>query len=1230
MHRLALTILILTLPASLEAFEVGRVIEARRGARLDALFEVATEPLGLAPLLQLDEDATWFPYATLTDDLRVLAENERSDPLVRALATQRLAVALAAGGDLADAEAYLDAAGFLTSWSLIGPFPNDGMAGYDAVYPPEASRDPDGSYTGRVGPVTWRDVSEWTRLAYVDVADFVRPAHSAVSYAATTVDVPRRTRARLWTSVDGAYRVWVNGEQVAALDESLGAEPVREWWDVELDRGSNEIVVKVAVETGPAGFYLRLTDRRGNAISGLESSGALDLDVGQLVVDGVPEATGTVIETLRQALLGERVREAASPTALASAAYIVRRLHSRDASEPWRDFLTAGAPCESDQNAALQLCAATQDQYWQRFQYLERAFGSLTAESGLEWLWSGHALAVEMMRSVGEAGRTGALRLVESLLEVEPEFVPALLLQARIFENADLALTATTLIDRAADLAPHSPEVLYQLQWAAQRVDATQRLIDVYIEQAAVERDKHGAMLSLISAYLRAGRDDDAMQVFRIAFEYYPASLPLYWSMAQHLENVGDSSSARTVHEDAVALVPGDALAWESYARFLMRIGAESDARDAMRTALSIEPQNSDLAGYLRHIDAAGELFYADYLVDLDALRALQEIPPHRAERYEGRDYHYLLEQDVIRVYDNGLGSRFRQVAVQVNTRNGAEARRSFAIQYTPDEQVIRVLRARIIKPDGTVLESHEVFEDDLSQPWYGLYYDLRSRVLVFEDLEPGDVLEIAYTLSDITSRNIFDDYFGDLWFLQDEQPKRLARYAIVHSPEQELAINLPDRERVESTEIRETEEGSAEHLVYAWSDVPRVETEDRMPGYSSVADYVHVSTFATWSDVGDWYWNLIEDQLVASPEIEATVSELTQGLASTRERVAAIHEYVVRNTRYVGLEFGIHGFKPYRTTVSFSRRFGDCKDTASLMHVMLGVAGIDSRIVLVRTHDLGEIDETPASLSVFNHAITYVPELDMYMDGTAGFSGLDELPRGNQGASVLIVEPDGGSRFTQIPISPPATNRREVVTTVDLTRPGAPSTQDSLNLGHFAPIMRQTYESSDAAPERFQRNFSARYPGAVVRETEFTGLEDITQPVRVVTHFSQFEWIRETDSGVQLLPLGATSDFAVRHAGPAERRQALIEHPFQLYHSVQYMLPDDVTPLIEEGERVIESEFGRLSFSLQHHDAGLMVEMLLQSDATEVPVASYPAFREFWQSVDRTLNESIRLEVSR
>ncbi|MFB6350632.1 MAG: hypothetical protein ABEK29_02430, partial [Bradymonadaceae bacterium] len=90
------------------------------------------------------------------------------------------------------------------------------------------------------------------------------------------------------------------------------------------------------------------------------------------------------------------------------------------------------------------------------------------------------------------------------------------------------------------------------------------------------------------------------------------------------------------------------------------------------------------------------------------------------------------------------------------------------------------------------------------------------------------------------------------------------------------------------------------------------------------------------------------------------------------------------------------------------------CKDKSSLMKVMLEEAGVEANLVLVRTRDLGTVDQRPASMHVFNHAIVYVPKLDLFLDPTAEFNGTTELTPMDQGAQALIVEDGGDARMTR------------------------------------------------------------------------------------------------------------------------------------------------------------------------------------------------------------------------
>ena len=181
---------------------------------------------------------------------------------------------------------------------------------------------------------------------------------------------------------------------------------------------------------------------------------------------------------------------------------------------------------------------------------------------------------------------------------------------------------------------------------------------------------------------------------------------------------------------------------------------------------------------------------------------------------------------------------------------------------------------------------------------------------------------------------------------------------------------------------------------------------------------------------MGRYYWGLVRDQLTPNEELRRTVDTVLQGVDRKDEQavVRALYNFVVTNTRYVALEFGIHGYKPYRVDRVLARRFGDCKDKASLIHAMLKVAGVDSRLVLLRMRDLGAHRRgagEPRRLQP-RHRLR-AASFDLYLDGTAEFHGAQRAaqlgPRGQRARrGAGRQEPPSSPRPRRAPrTTPPA-----------------------------------------------------------------------------------------------------------------------------------------------------------------------------------------------------------------
>ncbi len=103
------------------------------------------------------------------------------------------------------------------------------------------------------------------------------------------------------------------------------------------------------------------------------------------------------------------------------------------------------------------------------------------------------------------------------------------------------------------------------------------------------------------------------------------------------------------------------------------------------------------------------------------------------------------------------------------------------------------------------------------------------------------------------------------------------------------------------------------------------------MPPWSEVLGHIHVSTYPDVKALGRWYWGLVQDQFNLDQETRDLAQSTPQGLTRT-QKVAAVYNWVIKNARYVALEFGIYGHKPRRCVQTVARGWGDCGDRATVI----------------------------------------------------------------------------------------------------------------------------------------------------------------------------------------------------------------------------------------------------------------------------------------------------------
>lgn len=1182
------------------------------------------------------------------------------EPLVASFAGYLQAQLLEASGDQAAASAAYGREGYLIDWQIVGPFDNTSRAGHRAVHAPETlAYEPAQSFAGKLPaePLSWRRFlhAQAPRGAYVNLADLLHPHEQATGYATVWVKVARPGPAALHLGTSGAYKVWLDGQLVGEGDTYRTPTPLQESHALELHPGWNRLLVKLGTDEGMWGFYARLSAPDGAPLPGLVASVELPPELKPPELKP-PEFKPPDPKDM-SAAPGTR---APDPKAM-SAKPAPARGRGPARVRSLRALLEARAGQARARGAEL-LALAEFYRWTLPFAAEDRSAvdAARAADDAARSARSAHLLAI--LDPDQNTSRSALLTATQRARAEGPASAPLLanLLVELSLRDRYLGLEhrGRALLDEAARTAPDDVLIelavaerlggdgfpLAALAWVEDMQrrypgsgllarERAERLMNLGRTEQALQvlaglqggRATDGSLVTQVQeGLLRLGKADEAVALARERVRAVPGLPDAHRALARLEEARGDLPAARAAILRASELAPQDADLHAQLGRLAARAGDMPAAIQSVRRSLDLRPQQPDLRDFLATLDTgARDDLLARYPVDLEALAALP-VPAG----WKGKDAGILLARTAVRVLPNGLSERLDHRVIRVLDDRGIRTQSVQGMVFDPEESYVEVRRARVRRADGGVEEIGDASVVSLTEAGYRMFYDQRQTRVSFNGLRVGDTLEVAFVRRDTAARNKFDDYFGEIVALEDVLPTRSREYILEAPAGRKLRFNVP----VEASPGAQP--GTTIYKV-AVGERKGIRPEPNMPGWTEIARYLHVSTFADWDAVGRWYWSLVKDQLVVDAKIRAAVREVLAGLpkdADERARVRALYKHVITSTRYVGLEFGIHGFKPYRTTDVYDRRFGDCKDKASLLKVMLAEAGINSYLVLVRTRDQGTVGEAPASLAAFNHAITYVPSLDLYLDGTAEFSGPEELPTGDQGATVLIVRDGAGAELRQIPRSKASDNVQTARQTVTLAPSGAAVVQHELTVrGAGAAGWRSILQSSDNRRERLTNAWGAQFPGLTVDDIKAPQLGDVLQPVQLRSRWEVPSWAQAQGEGLRFLALGHRTGLTRSLAGQARREHDLVmAAPWIEDNHIEYELPRGWKITQSPSPRQIDTPLALFRLEVEVAGERARVRTHLEYRKARFTPTEYRALREFLSQVDGSLDQVFEIRPER
>ena len=490
---------------------------------------------------------------------------------------------------------------------------------------------------------------------------------------------------------------------------------------------------------------------------------------------------------------------------------------------------------------------------------------------------------------------------------------------------------------------------------------------------------------------------------------------------------------------------------------------------------------------------------------------------------HDGADAVVVIDHTRVQVEPSGL-AHYRQRRVEkALTEAGATKLATRRFDYDPASNLVVVERARVHRrktPDGAVPPPTDLGQDrlnDLPQPQHWIYWGPRMQVLSVPRLAVGDALEvetykkgfiIAYLgegEAAAPSGAASDEeryvppmrghFYDVVLFGADAQPTLDQRYEVRLPKDKPLQFEVYNGEVASSV----TFDDAGTTYAFWKKDLPRHDPEPRAADASDYLPKVVMATVPDWQAKSRWFAQVNEAQFEVTDAVRAKADEITRGLASEDERIAAILHWTAQEIRYSGISMGKgEGYTLHSGDMTLHDRSGVCKDIAGMSITLLRAAGFSSYPAMTMAGS--RVERIPADQ--FNHCVVAVkrPEGYRMIDPTwAPFSA--ELWSSAEREQHYVIGTPEGETLMMTPWLPPEHNRLEIRARSTVKPDGALESEVVVSgTGYLEDRLRRqiAYHGIEALRPSFSELLAKVGPAVELTDLRFSDHRALDQPFSV------------------------------------------------------------------------------------------------------------------------------------
>ena len=425
----------------------------------------------------------------------------------------------------------------------------------------------------------------------------------------------------------------------------------------------------------------------------------------------------------------------------------------------------------------------------------------------------------------------------------------------------------------------------------------------------------------------------------------------------------------------------------------------------------------------------------------------------------------------------------------------------------------------------------------------------------------------------------------------------------------------------------------------YTWSVKQLPALEEESGSVSAESRYPHVllspnkfaldnypGDMSSWESFGKWYGSLAKNAGNLTEERKQFFRSLVKNAATDREKIRLIYNYLQTNCRYVSIQLGIGGFKPFEADFVDKKKYGDCKALSNYTQACLNAVGIKSYQALINASYNKEPVDPGFPHNEFNHVIVCVPSQKdtIWLECTSNTSEFGVLGNFTENRNALLITEDGG-KLVPTPKSKASDNFFASTSVIELAEDGSGTVHVSMHTtGEYKDDM-MNYIGNQKKDD--QKKYLVNYLGYIQPdELEINyNQADKNAPTTLTMNISK---IPEFTAGKKLFLNPRIYKMWTNALPKAENRTQdfYFPHPFVKIDTTIYKLPAGLAMETLPKAKKLVFEYGSFTTSYEFDDTKKTITTIarLQLDQYKIPVTKFVATKNFFNEVLGEYTEKI------